>query len=64
MTEEMLVGESRNEGVVVYTRFGDHFLVECSICGWRKQYERQETVEWLAFTHNRNFRKEGCTNAR
>lgn len=56
----MNVGESRNFGVVVMTRFTEHYLVECSMCHWRKEYESIHTAEWLAFTHNRNFRKEGC----
>jgi len=56
----MNVGESRNFGVVVMTRFTEHYLVECSMCHWRKEYESIHTAEWLAFTHNRNFSKQGC----
>lgn len=60
----MEVGESKTVGVVVMTRFSNHYVVECSICGWRKEYESVHTADWLAFTHNRNFRKERCDESR
>lgn len=52
---------SRNEGVVIVTKINaKRYLVECCMCGWRRELESEHTAAWLAFTHNRNFRKEGC----
>jgi|SRR5678815_4812734 len=60
----MEVGTSRTDGVVVITRFTEYYLVECSMCHWRQSYESAHTAGWLAFCHNRNFRKEGCGSRR
>lgn len=57
----MEVGDKRTEGVVTITRHPEHYKVECGVCDWAQTYESKHTAEWLAFTHNRNFKKEGCS---
>jgi hypothetical protein len=58
----MKVGETRQSGVVKVTRHENEYHASCDNCSWDIKYESPHTVDWLVFTHNRNFRKEGCKN--
>ena len=56
----MRVGETRRKGVVSFTCISsERYEVECGMCGWKKEYPGQAAAEWIAFCHNRNFRKGG-----
>lgn len=60
MTDKLQIGETKTIGVVVITRFTDIYQVTCHICYQDWKYTSPHTAEWIAFTHNRTFRKEGC----
>lgn len=57
----MKIGEKRQEGVVVVECIEEEkFVVECGMCSFRSEYERQATADWITFSHNKSFQKRGC----
>ena len=61
MADNLQIGETKTIGVVVITRFTDIYQVMCHICYQEWKYKSPHTADWIAFTHNRSFRKEGCS---